>query len=150
VNATGKSLLVTAIDTWFVIVPIFIRVFLTKDCHVCVQEARLSREPSLLSVMDPEVLERVHLRNELAAAKRAALLSAKEQRMQQRQVAQKQMLEQVQASKPDVARDPKRLVALTAAAKARAGASGAGELQPKESGFILQVGHKLTPAWLRQ
>ena len=110
----------------------------------------MSRESSSASLVDPEARERVLLRNELAAAKRTALLMAKQQRMQQRQLAQKQMLEQVQASKPGVPRDPKRLVALTAAAKARAGAAAANEVQPKDSGFILQVGHKLTPAWLRR
>jgi hypothetical protein len=100
--------------------------------------------------LSEEERQRVALRNQLAAARKHALLVAKQAAGQQRQEAQAALLAEVRAKAAPVVRDPARLLSATAAAKARADAAkeeAAG--QQGGSGFILNVQHRATPNWMQ-
>jgi hypothetical protein len=98
-------------------------------------------------------------RNQATLQRQRHLLEAKKEQQAARARAQEQLLAAAQGLRPQVERDPNRLLSATTAAAARAAASAAAVLEAKDAaaqgsrgqaagGFVLQVSHRATPGWL--
>lgn len=101
--------------------------------------------------LSDDLLERVRRRNEEVVEKRKAMMKNKEKEVNQRREAQERLLAEHKKKTKPVPHDPSRFLQPTASYKAYT------VVDPEEtvnrastaSGFILHVGHKATPSWLR-
>lgn len=123
-------------------------------CRTCLLQASLSQ-----LALDPEQKQRLQQRNSATLERQRQLLAAKQAKLEAKERAQQQLLAAAQGMRPQVDRDPSRLLSATTAAAARAAAAAADAAEAKEAaaqssrgrsagGFVLQVSHKATPNWV--
>lgn len=111
------------------------------------------------SPLDPEQKQRLQQRNSATLERQRQLLAAKQAKHAAKERTQQQLLAATDSMRPQVDRDPSRLLSATTAAAARAAAVAAGAAESKEAaaqssrgrsagGFVLHVSHKATPNWV--